>query len=162
VDDRYVPTFPNARHYLGAGDWRPEHFGALEERTLKVVHQHGLLTLVEGPLDLGNGLTILPAPGETPGHQILHMQSGGTEVYFAGDLYHHPLEFAESARNARWSVPEIMQASKAALVEWAARSGALVCFSHVEGLHRVERVDHTVHWRTASFESSSDRPDRRL
>ena len=27
VDGRYVPAFPNARHYLGAGDWQPETFG---------------------------------------------------------------------------------------------------------------------------------------
>lgn len=153
VDDCYLPTFPNARHYLGAGDWQPEHFGALEERTLKVVHQHGLLTLVEGPLDLGDGLTILPAPGETFGHQILHVQTGRTEAYFAGDLYHHQLEFSEAARNVSWAAPEAMLASKAALMERAANSGALVFFAHVEGPHQVELAGAgcIVHWRAAYY-----------
>jgi glyoxylase-like metal-dependent hydrolase (beta-lactamase superfamily II) len=54
----------------------------------------------------GDGMTILPMPGETPGHQILHLV-GDTEwqnINFAGDLYHHQIEFVDEARNVGWSV----------------------------------------------------------
>ncbi len=149
VDNRYVPTFPNARHYLGAGDWQPEHFGSLEEHTLKVVHHHGLLTLLDGPINLGEGLTILPAPGESPGHQILHLQTGGIEAYFVGDLYHHPLEFVEAAQNVHWAVPDVMRASKSVVIERAATSGACIFFAHIEGPYRVELMGHTARWRAA-------------
>ncbi len=149
VDNRRVPTFPQARHYLGRGDWQPEQFGALENDTLKVVHSHGLLTLLDGPFDLGEGLTVLPAPGESPGHQILHLHAGGTEAYFVGDLYHHPLEFAEPARNVEWAAPDTMQASKAALIERAAQSGARVYFSHIEGPYRVQLMGQKPHWQAA-------------
>ncbi len=51
-NDHYLPAFPNARHFLGIGDWLPEKFMELEQQTLSVVHQYGLLTLVERELDL--------------------------------------------------------------------------------------------------------------
>ena len=146
VNDRYRPAFPNARHYLNIGDWQPENFAELEKQTLAVVHQHGLLTLVEGVLDLGDGLKILPTPGETPGHQILLVQADGLEFYFIGDLYHHPLEFSEPERNVYWAEMESMQASKEKFIERAVNSGGLVYLSHMERPHRVERLDHEVHW----------------
>src|SRR5688572_7073881 len=67
VDDPSMPVFPKARHYLGAKDWDPANTEQVERRPLEVLQQAGLLTLVEGELDLGDGLTIVPAPGETPG-----------------------------------------------------------------------------------------------
>ena len=145
----YVPAFPNARHYLGAGDWQPDEFEKFQNDTLLVVEQHGLLQLVEGPLDLGDGLEILPAPGESPGHQIAHVKAGDTEAYIAGDLYHHRLEFAEPGRNVHWADPVSMRASKAAIGERAAASGADVYFAHIEGPCRVERGGEGLRWRTA-------------
>jgi len=64
----YRPAFPQARHILNAADWDPAGFGELEEQTLRMVEQHGLLTLITGRMALAEGLTIIPAPGETPGH----------------------------------------------------------------------------------------------
>src|SRR5258708_39793950 len=98
IDGRYVPTFPTARHYLGAGDWVPAEFAYMQKFTLGVIEQHGLLTLVHGPLELAPGLDIVRAPGETPGHQLLHVRTtspnaGDRDAYITGDLYHHVLEF---------------------------------------------------------------------
>ena len=156
LDGRRVPAFPNARHYLGAGDWDPANFDALQKNTLAVVEQAGLLRLVHGPLDLGDGLDIVPAPGETPGHQLLHWQGDGQEAYFAGDLFHHPLEFDEPERNVVWAEPLTMQASKAMLAERAsgaergAARGARVYFTHIEGPCLSERdAEGHLHWRPA-------------
>ncbi len=129
----YQPAFPGARHYLGTGDWEPEHFGKLERNTVAVIERHGLLSLVYGSLSLGDGLEIVPAPGETPGHQLLHLSAGGVEAYFTGDLYHHPLEFEEPGRNVTWAEPESMAVSKATLMVRAEASGAAVYFAHIEG-----------------------------
>ena len=46
---RPVLNFPQARHYLGKGDWEPNKFGKLEKRTLALAHQEGLMTLVDKP-----------------------------------------------------------------------------------------------------------------
>lgn len=143
VDGRYVPVFPNARHYLGAGDWNPANFDELENNTLVVLEQHGLLSLVHGLLELAPGLEIVPAPGETPGHQLLRLKTGavtasGREAYFTGDLYHHVLEFDEPERNVTWAEPVTMAASKASLIAAAQASAARVYFAHIEGAWRVE------------------------
>lgn len=143
VDGRYVPAFPNARHYLGAGDWDLKNFKELENATLVVLEQHGLLSLVHGPLELAPGLEIVPAPGETPGHQLLHLtaaglNAGGLEAYVTGDLYHHTLEFDEPGRNVFWAEPETMGASKVMLMARAQASRARVYFAHIEGAWRVD------------------------
>lgn len=145
----YVVAFPNARHYLGAGDWQPDVFEKPQNDTLMVIEAYGLLRLVKGALDLGDGLEILPAPGESPGHQVAHLKGGEAEAYFAGDLYHHRLEFAEPGRNVKWAEPVSMRASKAALAERAAASGADVYFAHIEGPCGVERGVEGLRWRTA-------------
>ena len=146
VEDHYLPAFPNARHFLGIGDWQPEKFTELEQHTLSVIHQCGLLTLVEGELDLGDGLRILPSPGETPGHQILAVQCDEKEDYFVGDLFHHPLEFSEPERNGYWADSEIMNTSKEDLIKRASISDGLVYFSHLERPYRVEMIDQEVYW----------------
>ena len=138
VGERYVPVFPHARHYLGAGDWNPANFDELENNTIVVLEQHGLLALVPGAMTLAEGLEIVPAPGETPGHQLLHVTASGQEAYITGDLYHHVLEFDEPARNVTWAEPVSMAASKANLMARAEASGARVYFAHIEGAWQVQ------------------------
>ncbi len=132
------PAFPNARHWLGRADW-PVRPAALARRTLVVVREAGLLTLVDGDLDLGDGLSLVAAPGESPGHQLVRAEAGGEVVYAVGDLYHHPLEFADPDLNVTWVDPVAMGASKRALMARAEREGARVLFSHIAGAHRVVR-----------------------
>ncbi|MDX1416405.1 MAG: MBL fold metallo-hydrolase [Candidatus Promineifilaceae bacterium] len=141
-EDGYALAFPSAQHYLGAGDWEPELFDDFDRRTLGLVHDHGRLTLVEGAADLGQGLMILPAAGETAGHQVLRAQSGEQTVYFAGDLYHHTVEFGAVDVNVYWADAAQMTASKRWLMETAAAQEAAVYFSHIAGAQRVIRDAH--------------------
>ena len=94
----YAPTFPNARYFLGAADWRDAEVQqalqdqtSLEARTLGVLWNQGILHLVETPEQLTDGIDILPAPGETPGHQVVRVQSAGETLYIIGDLLHHAI-----------------------------------------------------------------------
>jgi glyoxylase-like metal-dependent hydrolase (beta-lactamase superfamily II) len=145
----WVPAFPNARHLLGRADWRPGGWGelsALIERSLAVVEAHGLMTLADGDLDLGDGLSVAAAPGESPGHQLARAQVGDDVVYVAGDLYHHAAEFAREGRDVRWADAAAMAASKRALAERAAAEGARVFFSHLTGAYRVARDGRGKSW----------------
>jgi glyoxylase-like metal-dependent hydrolase (beta-lactamase superfamily II) len=128
-------SFPHAQHYLNVADWQPDKFEKLEERTLRLVEQNGLLNLTGGVVDLGDGLKILPMPGETPGHQILYIwdDEQGQSFYFAGDLYHHQIELIDEAINANWVALNEMRASKAAIMERLALDGGIVCFTHIIG-----------------------------
>ena len=141
IDGHFKLSFPEAQHYLNVADWQPEKFDELEERTLRLVEQKGLLNLTEGVVDLGDGMTILPMPGETPGHQILHIEGDGEgqDAYFVGDLYHHQIEFMDEALNVNWADLKQMRASKAALMIKIADKGGLVYFTHISGSFSVVR-----------------------
>lgn len=144
---RYEASFPQARHYLNKADWQPELFDELEERTLNVVARKGLLDLVEGELDIGDGLTILPLPGETEGHQILCLAGENGEFYFGDDLYHHALEMVDPSANVYWAAAPAMRRSKAALMERAARNNGKVYFTHIAGSFRVASIgEDAVAW----------------
>ncbi len=148
VDMPSTPVFPNARHYLGAKDWENlKQMEQVERRPLQVIQLAGLLTLVEGQRNLGDGLTLLPAPGETPGHQILRLKTEEIDAYFVGDLFHHPLEFDEPGQHPVWAEPQSLQASKSMLIERAADSGARVYFTHIEGPLRSERNGGEIVWK---------------
>lgn len=142
-----TPVFPKARHYLGAKDREKlATMEALVRAPLEAVERAGLLTLVDGELDLGDGLGLVPIPGETPGHQALWLKDAEGEAYICGDLFHHPLEFAE-ARHPVWADGVLAQASKSMLVERAAQSGARMYFTHIEGAWTAERGEKEMFWK---------------
>ncbi len=148
---QHSPTFPHARHYLGRSEWDPDAFASMGREDLLVVERAGLLTLVEndaepGDVQLGDGLSLVPAPGESPGHMLARAELDGDVVYVAGDLYHHAFEFDEPAHNVVWVDAATMRASKTALMVRAARERARVVFSHIGGAWRVRRDGETLTW----------------
>src|SRR5579864_5231566 len=103
-DGSYIPRFPHARAFLGRADWdHPDTQEALRDpdsldsHTFGVLKKRGLLELVDGNLDLTPEVRILAAPGESPGHQIVHVHSQGQTLYCLGDLFHHPVEVEQPA-----------------------------------------------------------------
>ena len=151
VDGRYIPTFPNARHYLGAGDWQPDSFGELEARTLVVLHEAGLLHLVNQPTPIGDGLIILPMPGETPGHQILAFDTADRRTYITGDLYHNEIEFDYPALNVYWADEVTMPASKRAFLEQAATLNHHIYFAHIPGPYQMIQVEKDYQWEKVNY-----------
>lgn len=148
VTNADAPSFPNARHYLSAKDWQNlSNLDDLHRHPLEVVEKAGLLTLVDGPLDLGDGLTLLPAPGETPGHQIVWIKHDDGETCIVGDLFHHPLEFAEADRHPVWADAPTMQASKSIFMQRAAASKAKVFFTHIEGAYGITISNGQTIWK---------------
>jgi glyoxylase-like metal-dependent hydrolase (beta-lactamase superfamily II) len=143
---RAAPCFPRARHHLGAGDLVPEVLDEVGEEVIGVLRSAGLLRPTDGAHRLGEGLSILPAPGETPGHQILHVRSDRREAFITGDLYHQRFELHDDARHASWADAEQSVRSKRALVDRAAGTGALVYFAHIDEPHRIERTGDGVRW----------------
>lgn len=90
-------------------------------------------TLLDGPYDIfGDGrVRIVPAPGHTPGHQVLFvdLEEEGP-VILAGDLYHFRLSRAERrVPTFNWSADETLQSYDRieALVE---ESGADLWIAH--------------------------------
>jgi len=152
-DGQHEPCFPNARHYLSRADWeRAQTQEALqdpdstESRSLGALHRHGLLELVEGDLDLGQGIQIIAAPGETPGHQIVRVHSEGQTLYCLGDLYHHPVEVEQPAWMTTWADETACNASRQALEAAALKENALLIATHIPTVGRLQRTESGVGW----------------
>lgn len=148
TDGGYAPTYPQARYYLGAADWTEaetqtalQDATSLEARTLGVLHNYGVLHLVAGPTELGEGISILPAPGETPGHQIVRVHSQGETLYIVGDAFHHPIEVEHPDWMVGWADANVMLATRDWLLRDALAEHALLTAAHIASLGRIARAD---------------------
>jgi glyoxylase-like metal-dependent hydrolase (beta-lactamase superfamily II) len=149
--DSFVPCFPNARHLLSQADWQQAQAAlqqpeSVEGRTLGVLEGAGLLEKLSGSHDLGGGVEVVPAPGETPGHQIVRVRSDERTLYCLGDLYHHPIEIARQEWVASWADADATRASRQALVRAALAEDALLIATHIQSLGRLERAGSGVVW----------------
>jgi glyoxylase-like metal-dependent hydrolase (beta-lactamase superfamily II) len=85
-------TFPRARYVVQ----RAEYHWATHpnERTMASYFAHnyvpvmesGRLELVQGEVEILPGITLMPTPGHTPGHQSVRLESGGETALFLADL----------------------------------------------------------------------------
>jgi glyoxylase-like metal-dependent hydrolase (beta-lactamase superfamily II) len=151
----YAPTFPQARYSLGAADWADTELQtalqdatSLEARTLGTLHEQGKLHLVEGRQQIAEGIEILPAPGETPGHQIVRIHSEGETLYIVGDLFHHAIEVEHPDWMVTWADPTTMQATRGWLLRDALAEHAQITAAHIFGVGRIEQSDDGgLRWR---------------
>ncbi len=150
-----APCFANARHYLSRADWESADFResfadpeSSERTILGRLYDWGLLHLVDGAETVVDGVDILPAPGETPGHQIVHIYSQGQTLYCLGDLYHHPLEVEHPDWTANWADAETASLSRAMLAERALAEDAMLIATHIPTLGRLVRTSTGVEWQT--------------
>lgn len=150
--DAREPRFPNARYLIRRADWegnpmrdQPDsphalHFGALERL--------GLLDLVDGDREVAAGVTMLHAPGESPGHSVVRVESNGRRFYYLGDLFHHTCE----VEHLDWVSPgrdlAKAKASRERVIAEAVPSGATLVFTHgrFPGWGRITRADGGYRW----------------
>jgi glyoxylase-like metal-dependent hydrolase (beta-lactamase superfamily II) len=97
VAGRRVPAFPNARYLIMEDEWASApafHQNALAINAQKeALVAADALDLVQGQREVAPGVSFLPAPGESPGHAIVRVQSESDVAYYLGDLFHYPAEF---------------------------------------------------------------------
>lgn len=151
------PCFANARHHLSRIDWDSADFRAWladpessAHRVLGRLHDWGLIELVDGAKTVVDGIDILPAPGETPGHQIVRVHSQSETLYCLGDLYHHVLEVEHPNWTAEWADAGGAHRSRAMLAERALAEDALLIATHLPTFGRLDRTASGVSWRDVS------------
>jgi glyoxylase-like metal-dependent hydrolase (beta-lactamase superfamily II) len=100
----WVPTFARARHLYtqreldhaladdGAGGAGPAD---LYTDSVAPIVAAGLADVVPEDADLGGSLRLEPAPGHSPGHVALWIESDGEAAVITGDTLHHPVQCAE-------------------------------------------------------------------
>ena len=92
----FRPTFPNALYYINQGelayakDPDPRSKPSYLPYTWEPLERRGQIELISGEVKVVPGITILPAPGHTPNHQIVKVESGGLTACFLADLVPTP------------------------------------------------------------------------
>jgi glyoxylase-like metal-dependent hydrolase (beta-lactamase superfamily II) len=134
-DGRLVPRYPNAHVVLGRADWEnpPKgHLGPEQRARIGAVVEAGLLVLLDGEREIVPGVTMIPAPGESPGHSIIRISSNRETLYAVGDLFHFAAEVEHTDWMVPWADPNQMAASRRKLLDDAVSNDALVVFSHAD------------------------------
>lgn len=103
-DGKWVPTFPNARYHFAREEyehWRVErsretshdHGESFDDSVVPIV-EAGLVNLIEGDGDLGDGISVLATPGHSIAHVCAVFQTGAELLIISGDCMHHPCQVA--------------------------------------------------------------------
>lgn len=152
-DGERKPTFANARYYLGRADW--DRFSGPEgevhgfRQHVRTLSDLGMLTLVDGALQLTPEVSLLPTPGHTPGHTSVLLESQGQSAIFLGDLCHHWLHFAHPDWVSSFDTdPCITPKTRAWVFQMAAARNALLVCPHAPapGIGRLQASGGGVVW----------------
>ncbi len=137
------PIFPNARHILSPQDWSngtltPEAQQAdglaADASPLKGLFRMGLLDLGESAVPLPQEICLIDAPGETKGHRVVRLSSGGEVLYFLADLFHVPAEIHDPSLCPLWADQLTLKASRSQIVADMRRENARFLCSHISGV----------------------------
>jgi len=140
------PSFPHARYIVGQREfdyWSsrpPESFGRqVFETAVRPIATAGRLHLATGPTRLTDEVSLVPAPGHTPGHFSVQIVSRGQAALVTGDMLHHPVQLAFPDRGMDQD-ERTAAATRRSLLSWAADCKALLIGSHfpAPGAGRVE------------------------
>jgi glyoxylase-like metal-dependent hydrolase (beta-lactamase superfamily II) len=128
------PRYPRARYLLGRRDWdgnaaldQPDSLVAQHLGTLRRLDR---LDLIGAETEVAPGVTLLPSPGDSPGHHAVRVESAGERLYAVGDLFHHACEVQHPAWISPGRDGDASRASRQRLSAAAAAEGATVVFTH--------------------------------
>jgi glyoxylase-like metal-dependent hydrolase (beta-lactamase superfamily II) len=140
-------SFPNARYVVQGGEYAyathpNERTGASYfPANFVPLHESGQLELLDGERELLPGIRVLPAPGHTPHHQGVLIESAGEAAFYPADLIptaaHLPLPWIMG-----YDVePLVTLETKRTLLARAVEGDWLVVFEH-DATHAWSRVVH--------------------
>jgi glyoxylase-like metal-dependent hydrolase (beta-lactamase superfamily II) len=152
VDDRWVPTFPNARYLMGriefehwttpslsspasgGGKAGGEDMAVVLADSVTPVWEKGLVDLAETDHRICEEVSLVPTPGHTPGHVSVRIASQGEEALITGDSMHHPCQIARP----QWSStadtdPAAAQQTRERMLTGLADAPILVIGTHFAG-----------------------------
>ncbi len=140
-DDRWVPTFPQARHVTSRTEWdywagaevEPSRRRMFDESVVPVTQARLMHPVAVGKsgTEVARGVTLVPTPGHTPGHSSVRLTSGGHTALVTGDAVHHPFQVAFPELCSCVDVdPAAAVRTRLALLAAAMADGALVLGTH--------------------------------
>ncbi len=141
LDGRWVPTFPNAKYIFSKNEYKlwEDRYNSGEKVPVPLVFEDSVLPIVdagqaiivEDDYQIDDGLWLEPAPGHTPGHVMLNLQSGSHKGLMSGDVIHHPLQLIKPHWSSRACEDPIQSAtSRISMLERIADTDTLLCPAH--------------------------------
>jgi glyoxylase-like metal-dependent hydrolase (beta-lactamase superfamily II) len=148
----WVPTFPNAKYVFSQEEYeyweeKPEKMvaddkAAFDDSVAPIV-EAGMAEFVQADYNIDQHVSLIPAPGHTPGHVAVLLESQGQRGIISGDFIHHPCQIA----SPQWATeadtqPDTGVVTRKRILDQIASCGTLLIGSHfanpVAGL--VERL----------------------
>ncbi len=144
-----VPAFPQARYLFSRPDLEFFHPGTLTEapgrsaisyaESVEPVLRAGKAVIWDDTHAIDENLQLHLAPGHTPGHGIVILESGGDRAVFAGDLLHTPAQLSAPHLSSCFCHDGPAAArTRRSVLQWAADRTALVIPAHFGGAGAVE------------------------
>ncbi|MFJ8297200.1 MBL fold metallo-hydrolase [Streptomyces sp. NPDC094447] len=128
------PFFPSARYVVQRAETAAlDRQDPVWDWVVEPLRAAGQLHEVDGRHRLRPGVTLLPTPGHTPGHQsVLVERPDGRDVLVTGDLLVHAVQLAAPAvAYAHERDPAAARASREEMLARAADSGAVLATAHL-------------------------------
>lgn len=140
LDNAGNPTFPKARLVVPASEhayWMREDIlagldapdAARLRQTFAAYAER--LTLMDDTADIEPGIHYVPAPGHSPGHRAVHIESGEARLLHIVDTIHMPLQLnALDSAPFDWQQPDIAMSTRRALLARAESENLLLMAYH--------------------------------
>jgi glyoxylase-like metal-dependent hydrolase (beta-lactamase superfamily II) len=130
------PRFPNARYHVHPEDWSffaehrtPEDFTG--RFAMHEVESRGMLDLDPTDHEILEGISLVHAPGHTPGHRAVRVHQGAETVLLTGDLLHVPPQILDPEWPSNHDEdPELGAERRTKLIGSASRQGWALGVSH--------------------------------
>jgi glyoxylase-like metal-dependent hydrolase (beta-lactamase superfamily II) len=140
VDAAGRPAFPNARYVVPQPEWdfwtAPEQLAKAPAMFAEAVRQQlvplrAVTTTVAGEAEVAPGVTLVPAPGHTPGHAMVVVHSGRDQLHYIADAALHPIHLEEPGWETSYDMDRARAAAtKRAVFDRAAAERAVVLAFH--------------------------------
>jgi glyoxylase-like metal-dependent hydrolase (beta-lactamase superfamily II) len=156
-DNKYAPTFPNARYWVSRKDWDACHQPDVQPARFPnapscvwPLAELGLVEFMDGEHILSRDLTALPTPGHTPGHMSILISSQGERALVLGDVVHNPAQVHETDWVSRADMdPEVTKSTRRDLMERLEQDGTIVAAGHfpAPGFGKLVRLAGRRYWQ---------------
>jgi glyoxylase-like metal-dependent hydrolase (beta-lactamase superfamily II) len=164
LDAEQRPTFPNARYVLWRDEWEFST-GAPDLSTLQIPDPlkemligsarrnlpplERQVELLDQDTELAPGVRAIAAPGHTPGHLVVTIESEAERLLWSGDALLHPVNVSHPEWYAAFDLrPAQAITTRQRLLAWAADQDMLLHGAHFPwpGLGRVSRQGQGFRW----------------
>ena len=161
TDEGYRLRFENAIHAVHSAEWeywqgqdtRGFSFEALEQPLTERI------SLLEDGQSVVPGVSILHAPGHTPGHALVVVSSGDQRAVITGDAVHSPVQIEEHEWGCRGDVdPAVARSTRETLFNELLKPKTLGVGSHFPNsvFGRAVLTERRMHWVGWAGPSSSE------